>query len=90
MHDRTRYVDEVFGLGFSERRCPAVGSPWFIRLGTILFVITVYKAVPQLAIVLVAGAALLAFGLFVYRGELLPGRLMDCIAPAVRSRWAMC
>lgn len=55
-------------------------SPWFVRLGTILFIISVYKAVPQLAIVLVGGAALFALGLLVYRGELLPGRLMDVLA----------
>jgi ATP-dependent Clp protease ATP-binding subunit ClpA len=54
-------------------------GPWYARLATVIFVLTVDRVVPSLAIVLVAGAGICAIAVFTYRNELLPRPLMDVL-----------
>lgn len=55
-------------------------SPWFIRLGTVLFIVTLHQTAPLLAKVVVLGACVLALGQFLYRGQYLPRVIMDVLS----------
>jgi len=54
-------------------------GPWVMRLGTILFVVTLYKAAPMLAVVLVVAALASALGIYLFKGNRLPRSLMDVL-----------
>jgi ATP-dependent Clp protease ATP-binding subunit ClpA len=54
-------------------------NPWFFRLGTVLFVVTIDHAVHQLAVALVIGAGIGAISLFLYHGRYLPRVIMDVL-----------
>jgi len=54
-------------------------NPWFTRLVIVVFLITVDRAAPSLAITLVATAAIGAICILVYRGRYLPRFIMDVL-----------
>lgn len=54
-------------------------GPWFTRLLIVVFLITVDHAAPALAKTLVAGAAVGALLIFVYRGHYFPRFIMDVL-----------
>ena len=54
-------------------------DPWFTRLLIIVFLITVDRAAPALAIALVAGAAFAAVFVFICQGRYLPRYIMDVL-----------
>ena len=54
-------------------------NPWFTRLVIVVFLITVDRAAPSLAIALVVAAATGAVCIFVYRGSYLPRFIMDVL-----------
>jgi hypothetical protein len=45
-------------------------SPWYLRLATIVFIVTIDRAVPALAFALVGGAAIGALGVLFYSSKL--------------------
>jgi ATP-dependent Clp protease ATP-binding subunit ClpA len=54
-------------------------GPWFTRLVIVVFLLTVDRAAPSLALALVAAAAIAAIFIFVYRGSYLPRFIMDVL-----------
>jgi ATP-dependent Clp protease ATP-binding subunit ClpA len=54
-------------------------GPWITRLVIVLFLLTVFKALPSFAISLVFGAAIAALSIFLYRGRYLPRFIMDVL-----------
>jgi ATP-dependent Clp protease ATP-binding subunit ClpA len=54
-------------------------NPWLGRLLMLLALITIDHASPALAVTLVAGAAVIAILIFVYRGSYLPRFIMDVL-----------
>jgi ATP-dependent Clp protease ATP-binding subunit ClpA len=54
-------------------------SPWVFRFFVILFVLMVAKASPSLALTLIAIAAAMALGVFLYRTDRLPRFIMDVL-----------
>lgn len=54
-------------------------SPWLGRLILLLALISIYHASPPLAVVLVAGSAVAALCIFLYRGSYLPRFIMDVL-----------
>jgi ATP-dependent Clp protease ATP-binding subunit ClpA len=56
-----------------------INSPWGFRFFVILFVLTVTKVVPPLALTLIALAAAMAAAVFLYRTDRLPRFLMDVL-----------
>ena len=55
------------------------GGPWFFRFFIILFVLMVAKDAATLALTLIAIAAAIAMGLFLYHTERLPRCIMDVL-----------
>src|SRR6266404_1878986 len=54
-------------------------NPWLGRLILLLALISIYQASHPLAIVLVAGSAVIALSIFLYRGSYLPRFIMDVL-----------
>lgn len=54
-------------------------GPWFTRLVIVVFLITVDRAAPSLAVAIVAGAAIAALYIFAYRGRYMPRFIMDVL-----------
>jgi ATP-dependent Clp protease ATP-binding subunit ClpA len=54
-------------------------SPWYLRLAAIVFILTIDRAAPALALALVGGAAVGALGLLLYNSDLLPRTIMDVL-----------
>jgi ATP-dependent Clp protease ATP-binding subunit ClpA len=55
------------------------GGPWFFRFFIILFVLLVAKDAPTLALTLIAVAAAIAVGMFLYHTDRLPRVVMDVL-----------
>jgi ATP-dependent Clp protease ATP-binding subunit ClpA len=54
-------------------------NPWLGRLILLLALITIYQASHQMAFVLVAGSAVIALSILLYRGSYLPRFIMDVL-----------
>src|ERR1700730_5267864 len=54
-------------------------SPWYLRLAAIVFILTIDRAAPALALALVGGAGVGALGLLLYNSDLLPRTIMDVL-----------
>ena len=54
-------------------------GPWFTRLVIVVFLLTVDRAAPALALALVAAAAIAAIWIFIYRGAYLPKFATDTL-----------
>jgi ATP-dependent Clp protease ATP-binding subunit ClpA len=54
-------------------------GPWFTRLVIVMFLITVDRAAPSLAIAMVVGAGAACVAIFIYKGRYLPRFAMDVL-----------